>query len=112
MNRLALCAAAALASLAMSGAAFADGQVRATLEAPVDGHVKLIAAHAVFNCEASTCVAAVAPEDASDAFACRDLARQVGRIAAYAEWKSLDDKQLAKCNVVAKPPKTIGTASR
>jgi hypothetical protein len=97
--------------LAMAGSAFADGTVKATLESPVTGHAKLIAAHAVFNCEGTTCTAAVAPEDADDAFACKDLAKQVGRIVSYQEFKPLDGKALAKCNTaaVARP---IGTASR
>ena len=110
MNKF-LPTACALFALAMAGSALADGSVKATLESPVNGHTKLIAAHAVFNCEGTTCVANVAPDDANDAYACKDLAKQVGRIASYQEVKPLDDKALAKCNTaaVAKP---IGTASR
>jgi len=106
-----LTTACALFTLAMAGSALADGSVKATLESPVSGHAKLIAAHAVFNCEGTTCVASTAPDDANDAYACKDLAKHVGRITAYQEFKPLDDKALAKCNtaVVAKP---IGTASR
>jgi hypothetical protein len=106
-----LSTACALFALAMAGSALADGSVKATLEAPVAGRAKLIAAHAVWNCEGTTCVAATAPDDANDAYACKDLAKQVGRIVSYQEFKALDDKALAKCNTaaVAKP---IGTASR
>ena len=106
-----LSTACALFALAMAGSALADGSVKATLESPVAGHAKLIAAHAVFNCEGTTCVAATAPDDANDAYACKDLAKQVGRIASYQEFKPLDEKGLAKCNTaaVATP---IGTASR
>ena len=103
--------ACALFALAMAGSALADGSVKATLESPVTGHAKLIAAHAVFNCEGVTCVAAIAPEDADDAFACKDLAKHVGRIVSYQEFKPLDDKGLAKCNAAA-TPRPIGTASR
>jgi len=110
--KLHLSTVCALFALAMAGSAFADGTVTATLESPVSGHAKLIAAHAVFNCEGTTCVAALAPDDASDAFACKDLAKQVGRISAYKEFKPLDDKGLAKCNTAAAAPKPASTASR
>jgi hypothetical protein len=106
-----LTTACALFTLAMAGSALAEGSVKATLESPVAGHAKLIAAHAVFTCEGTTCVANAAPDDANDAYACKDLAKQVGRIAAYQEFKPLDDKALAKCNTAA-AAKPIGTASR
>jgi hypothetical protein len=63
-----LSTACALATLAIAGSAFAEGTVTVTLESPVPGHVKLIAAHAVFNCEAATCVAVIAPDDANGEF--------------------------------------------
>ncbi|MDB5483449.1 MAG: hypothetical protein JWO83_4502 [Caulobacteraceae bacterium] len=107
-----LSTACALFALAMAGSALADGSVRVTLESPVAGHTKLIAAHAVFNCEGTSCVASTAPDDANDAYACKDLAKHVGRIVAYQEFKPLDEKALAKCNSVAAAPKPIGTASR
>ncbi len=110
--KLNLAAACAVISFGMAGAALADGTVTATLENPVNGHAKFIAAHAVFNCEGTTCIAAVAPDDASDAFACKDVAKQVGRITAYKEFRALDEKALAKCNTAAAAPKPIGTASR
>jgi hypothetical protein len=106
-----LSTACALFALAMASSALADGSVKATLESPVAGRAKLIAAHAVFNCEGTTCVASTAPDDANDAYACKDLAKQVGRITAYQEFKPLDDKALAKCNTAA-AAKSIGTASR
>jgi hypothetical protein len=110
--KLNLATACAVFTLGLAGSAFADGTVTATLENPVNGHAKLIAAHAVFNCEGTTCIAAVAPDDADDAYACKDLAKQVGRIAAYKEFKPLDEKGLSKCNIAAAAPKPIGTASR
>ena len=66
----------------------------------------------MFNCEGTTCIAAAAPEDASDAYACKDLAKQVGRITSYKEFKPLDEKGLAKCNTAAAAPKPSSTASR
>jgi hypothetical protein len=99
--------ACALAALAMAGSAFADGVVKVTLEAPVAKPVKLIAAHAVFSCEGTSCIANLAPDDANDAYACQDLAKQVGRVTAYEEFKALNDKSLAKCNTAAPKPKTV-----
>ena len=112
MKKTFLSTACALAALAMAGSAFADGVVKATLEAPVSGHVKLIAAHAVFNCEGTTCVAAIAPDDANDIYACQDLAKHVGRVTAYEEFKPLDDKRIAKCNTAAPKPKTVTAAAQ
>jgi hypothetical protein len=105
-------ACAAAISIGFAGSALAEGTVTATLETPIAGHAKFIAAHAVFNCEGATCVALVAPDDANDVFACKTVAKQVGRISAYKEFKPLDDKSLSKCNAAAPAPKTIGTASR
>ena len=107
-----LSTACAVLALAAAGSTLAEGTVHATLESPVDGHTKLIAAHAVFNCEGASCVAVIAPDDASGVYACRDLARRVGRIASYEEFKPLDDKALAQCNTAAPGPKPVGTASR
>ncbi len=110
--KLHLAAACAVFSLGLAGSALADGVVTVALESPVAGHAKFIAAHAVFNCEGTTCVAALAPDDANDVFACKDVAKQVGRVTSYKEFKPLDDKAISKCNMAAAAPKTIGTASR
>jgi hypothetical protein len=110
--KLHLAAACAAVTLGLAGSALADGVVTVSLENPVSGHAKFIAAHAVFNCEASTCVAALAPDDANDVYACKDVAKQVGRVVSYKEFKALDDKAISKCNMSAAAPKTIGTASR
>ena len=107
---LKLATACAVAVLGLAGSALADGTVKATLESPVSAPTKLIAAHAVFNCEGTTCVAGLAPDDASDAYACRDLAKHVGRVTAYAEYRALDDKALAKCNAGIAPAKTATAA--
>ena len=55
--------AAACAALSFAGAAFADTTITATLNSPQTGHSKILAAHAVWNCEGSTCVASVAPDE-------------------------------------------------
>jgi hypothetical protein len=111
--KLTLATACAVFSLSLAGAASADSRITATLEAPQAGHAKLIAAHAVWNCQAGTCVAQLAPDDAASVSACKDLAKQVGRLTAYAaESKSLDAGALARCNTAAAAPANIGTASR
>ena len=110
--KLILATACAVFSLCLAGAATADGRVTATLQAPGPAHAQLIAAHAVWNCDGATCVAGLAPDDAAGVSACKDLARKVGPLTAYAgERKSLDAGALAKCNTAAAPA-TIGTASR
>ena len=111
--KLTLATACAVFSLCLAGAASADSRITATLEAPQSGHAKLIAAHAVWNCESGACVAQVERDEAASVSACKDLARQVGRLSAYtAERKPLDAGALAKCNTAAAPPANIGTASR
>ena len=109
--KLSLATACAVFSLGMAGAAFADGPVTATLEQPTT-QGKLIAAHAVFRCEGTSCVASTAPDSAGDVDSCKTLARQVGRLTAYGQFKPLDEKALAKCNAVAAAPKAATTAAR
>jgi hypothetical protein len=110
-NLATACAALSL-SVSFGGAALADGRVTATLEAP-QSHAKFIAAHAVWNCDGASCVAGEAPDDSAGLSGCKELAKKVGRLSAYAgETKALDEKSLAKCNAVAATPAPIGTASR
>jgi hypothetical protein len=111
--KLTLATACAVFSLALAGAACADTSISATLAAPQTAHAKLIAAHAVWNCEGATCFAQIAPDDSASVSACKDLAKQVGPLTAYsAGAKSLDAGALAKCNTAAAAPANIGTASR
>src|SRR5947209_459810 len=110
--RLTFPTACAVFTLGMAGSAFADSDVTATLASPVSGHVKFIAAHAVFNCEGVTCAASNAPGDADDAYACQDVAKRVGRIVAYSASRPLNEKALAKCNQVVATPKTAVATSR
>ena len=110
--KLNLASACAIFTLVCAGSALAAGMVTATLESPVAKPIKFIAAHAVFNCEETTCVAGLAPDDANDANACMDVAKRVGRIVSYKEFKPLDERNLARCNRDAPAPKLVGTASR
>ena len=82
--KLTLATACAVLSLSFAGAALADGPITATLAAPQAGHAKLIAAHMVWNCEGAACVTPSARDDAASVSACKDLAKQVGRLTAYA----------------------------
>ena len=97
--------ATACAALAMSfaGAALADSQISAKLEAPQAAHLKLIAASAVWNCQGDSCFTGLAPDDATGVSGCKDLAKQVGRLSAYTiDNRPMSDKSLAKCNEAAK----------
>ncbi|MGI9170229.1 MAG: CC_3452 family protein [Caulobacteraceae bacterium] len=111
--KLALATACAVFSLSLAGAASADSRITATLESAQSGHAKFIAASAVWNCEAGTCVAGLAPDAAATVGACKDLAKHVGRLTAYvSDRRALDAGALAKCNTAAAAPASIGTASR
>ncbi len=111
--KLALATACAVFSLSLAGTATADSRITATVQAPGPAHARFIAASAVWNCDGATCVAALAPDTANGVSGCKDLAKKVGPLAAYAtERKALDSAALAKCNAAAAPPANIGTASR
>jgi hypothetical protein len=95
--------AVAVLSLSFAGAAFADGRVTAKLEAPVAARTKVIAGGAVFACEGSECVALSAPSRALTAASCKAVAKEVGRISAFAgDVKALDAEELGRCNAAAK----------
>jgi hypothetical protein len=105
--------AAAFAALSLAGSALADTRLTATLDTPTAAPAKFIAAHAVWNCAGTTCVASMAPDDSAGVYGCQDLAHRIGHVASYAgESKSLDAKSLEKCNKSAASPAAIGTASR
>ena len=95
--------AAVVLSLAFAGSAFADGRVIATLEAPVAARTKVIAGGAVFACDGAECVALSAPSRALTAAACKAIAKEVGRVSAFAgATKALDADELGRCNAAAK----------
>ncbi len=103
--------ACAVLSLGMAGAAFADGRVTATLEQPGSGQAKFIAAHSTWTCSSGACVSGIAPDDAGTVDGCKDFAKKMGRVSAYGEFKPLDAKALAKCNLAAAAPATVTTAT-
>jgi hypothetical protein len=112
MKTLIATACAAL-SLAMAGSAFADDRVTATLDTPQAPGTQIIAGSAMWNCDGAACVAINQPEDTGGLEACRDLARKVGHISAYAgDRKPLNDAALAKCNKSAANAAPVTAASR
>jgi hypothetical protein len=97
-----LTASAALALVLSAPAFAADGQVTVSLCAPVPAKTKIVALGAVFACEGDTCIAWGAPEAAVSTFACRELAREAGPIAAVeGRGRSLSAADLARCNLAA-----------
>jgi hypothetical protein len=103
MKLQSLAAVAALFAGPLAGSALADGRIAAALDAPVAAKTKVVAGGAVFVCEGAECVSTQAPSRALTAVACKALAKEVGRVAAFGgETKSLDADDLTRCNVSAK----------
>ncbi len=108
-----LALATAFAALTLAGSAFADTRVVATLDAAQPTRAGLIAASASWSCAGATCVAEIAPDTAFSVDGCKEIAKQLGHVAAYTgDTKSLDAKALARCNTAAASAAPVGTASR
>jgi hypothetical protein len=106
-----LAAVAALSVSMFAGSAFADGRIAAALENPLAAKTKVVAGGAVFVCEGAECVSTFAPSRALTAVACKALAKEVGRVAAFGgDNKSLDADELTRCNASAKAG--VQTASK
>lgn len=78
--KLALAAACLVASFSLAGPVFAEGRAVAQLEKPLTSKVEVIAGHAVWECEQTSCVATETPAIPLGAAECRELARHVGAI--------------------------------
>jgi hypothetical protein len=100
--------AAAVLAAAISAPAFAsDGQVTVSLQAPVAAKTKIVAAGAVFSCEAATCVAWGAPERAVSTQACKALVKEAGAVASIEGYgRKLTADQIARCNGAPAPAQT------
>jgi len=112
--KLAFVAACLVATSLFAGQALADGSATATLEQPLAAKVKIVADGAVWVCEQASCIAGVTPDDWSSGVPeCKDLAKQVGRVANFkTEYHpALQTAALEKCNTTAKGPGAV-TASR
>jgi len=111
MKLRSLAAVAALSVSMFAGSAFADGRIAAALDAPVAAKTKVVAGGAVFVCEGAECVSTQAPSRALTAVACKALAKEVGRVAAFGgETKSLDADDLTRCNASAKGGSSLASA--
>lgn len=102
-------AAVAAISFAFAGAAYADGKVTATLQAPVAAKTKVLAGGAVFTCEGVTCTALSVSDRTVTTAGCKDLVKTVGALSAFGGAKSLSDANLAKCNAGAIVGQSVAT---
>lgn len=92
----------AAAVSALAGPALADGRATATLKAPLDKPVTVLAGDAFWNCQGSTCVADPASDQVLTVSACRILVKQAGALTSYAIDRSqLPPNLLARCNTAA-----------
>mgnify|MGYP006899140096 CR=1 FL=1 len=82
------------------------------LEQPVAAKTKVIAGGAVFLCEGSSCVASAALARTAGYRACRELAKEVGRVSAYEGKSALSADQLGRCNEAAAPLATAQQAAK
>jgi hypothetical protein len=90
------------AQLALAGGALAEPVV-AKLQTALPGAEKPVAGGAVFECLGDVCAARTPSADTAGLRGCRDLARQIGAIAAFgAGAKPLAAADLATCNLSAR----------
>jgi hypothetical protein len=110
--KLALAAACLVASLSLAGHVFAQGQATAVLEKPVTGKIEIIAAHSVWDCAQTTCIATATPAVPLGAGDCRELARHVGAIVDFKdESHGLLPVDLQRCDAGFGAPNAV-TAQR
>jgi hypothetical protein len=102
--KLAFAAACLVASLSFAGSAFADGRAVATLQQPITGKKEIVAAHSVWECEQTTCVAGATPENPLGPSDCHELARHVGPFADFKdEHHTLTPAELDRCDAGTLP---------
>lgn len=90
-------AVAAFALPALAGTSFT-----AKLATPIDSNERVIAAKALWSCDADTCVAELDRRTVT-VRTCKKVAKEVGKLAAFSNSdESLSDEDLAKCNEAAK----------
>ena len=89
---------AAIFSAGLSGAAFARDQVVSAQLAQPAAQTRLIAASAIWTCEANTCVARTT--QSATVRTCRQFVREAGApVTAFGpETERLTEEQLAQCN--------------
>jgi hypothetical protein len=91
-------ALAAAVALGMSGAAFAETTITATLNTAISKPVELLANDTLWTCVDKACVVKTKGTDTDSWLECRKFVKQAGRVTAYG---SLDDSKLAMCNAGA-----------
>lgn len=93
---------ATAAALAFAGTAFAGTAFTATLETPVSKTEKVVAAKALWNCSADTCIAELDRKTVRVS-TCKKVVKEMGKLAAFSnDQESLSEADLERCNAVAK----------
>jgi hypothetical protein len=99
--KLRLAAVCVASCFAMAAPAFAFTPITATLASPATAATQPIAGGVTWSCSASACVANEAERVNMAVSTCKQLARHVGRIAAFsAGSRSLTADELTQCNSV------------
>ena len=97
-------ACAALASLSIAGAAFAEQSVSVKLQTPVAAKTKIVAGGSVWVCNGDSCIANAPGSRTFATATCKDLAKSLGPIAAFSDGrKQMDAERIGQCNAVAAP---------
>jgi len=110
--KLALATTCLVVSLSLAGHVFAEGRATAVLEKPVVGKTEVVAAHSVWKCEQTSCVATETPGVPLGAGDCRELARHVGPISDFRdEGHTLQTVELQRCDAGFASP-DVTTAQR
>lgn len=91
---------ALVASLLVSGSAWASSSYSVTLAQPVSTTQDVVAGMTSFRCTANICISVSEPYDASNVRTCRQLSHKVGEpITAYGSADhAFDADALARCN--------------
>lgn len=89
-------------ALSLAGAASAGTNITATLEAPKERLVKIVAAKALWKCEDSTCTATL-DRSPVKLRTCKEVVKSIGKVSAFSsDERALSATSLKKCNAVAK----------
>ena len=93
---------AASFAIALTGSAFAGTAFTAKLESPMPKAEKIVAAKALWNCTADTCVAELDRKTVRVS-TCKKVVKEVGKLAEFSNGdEALSADDLARCNAVAK----------
>ena len=110
--KLALAVACLAASLSLAGHVFAQGQATAVLQKPLASATEVVAAHSVWKCAQTSCIATATPGVPLGASDCRELARHVGAISDFRdESHTLQTVELQRCDAGFVTP-DVTTAQR